>query len=215
MRRRRYERSMRSELGDFVCFHLFLNLSHEVNCINGNLLIEYDLCSRVGKRSQNGSYCSNKTTMHNSVSRYQRSYSGLWVDSCPTTNGTYAPVYSVSPTISLTVRSIRTTTSTTHYTSYWVYVLITRVRAQCVCTWPWYTCVLLLISIKLYFYLLEARWGQMSSSSIVLMAGYAVRNVASVQIAAADEQLQINMVMQLTTMTKNSLFQLHHFFIRK
>jgi hypothetical protein len=34
---------MRSELEDSVRLLLFLDLSHEVDCINGNLLIEYDL----------------------------------------------------------------------------------------------------------------------------------------------------------------------------
>ena len=38
---------MRSELEDSVRLLLFLDLSHEVDCINGNLLIEYDLSSRV------------------------------------------------------------------------------------------------------------------------------------------------------------------------
>jgi hypothetical protein len=95
---------MRSELEDSVRLLLFLDLSHEVDCINGNLLIEYDLSSRVGKQLQNGSCCTNKTAMHNSISNDQRSYSGSWVHS-PTMNRTYVPVYSVYTTASLTVRS--------------------------------------------------------------------------------------------------------------
>ena len=126
MRRRRNERSMRSELEDSVRLLLFLDLSHEVDCINGNLLIEYDLSSRVGEQSQNGSCCTNKTAMHNSISNDQRSYSGSWVHS-PTMNRTYVPVYSVYPTASLTVRSILTTTSTAHH-------IILSVRTNHMCT---------------------------------------------------------------------------------
>jgi hypothetical protein len=104
---------MRSELDDSARLLLFLDLSHEEDDINGNLLIEYDLSSRFGVQSQNGSCCTIKTAMHNQNSD-QRSYSGSWVHS-PTMNRTYVPVYSVYSTASLTVRSILTTTSTTHH----------------------------------------------------------------------------------------------------
>ena len=52
MRRRRNERSMRSELGSFVRSLLFLDLPHEEDYINGNLLIEYDQSSRIAEQSQ-------------------------------------------------------------------------------------------------------------------------------------------------------------------
>ena len=42
-------------------FLLFLALSHEVDCINSNLLIEYDLSIRIGEQSQNGSCYRNIT----------------------------------------------------------------------------------------------------------------------------------------------------------
>jgi hypothetical protein len=51
---------MRSELEDSV---RLLDLSHEVDCINGNLLIEYDQSSRVDEHSQNGRCCTNKTAI--------------------------------------------------------------------------------------------------------------------------------------------------------
>jgi hypothetical protein len=120
---------MRLELEDSVRLLLFLDLSHEEDCINGNLLIEYDLLSsRVGEQSQNGSCCRNITAMHNSISNDQRSYSGSWVHSL-TMNRTYVPVYSVYPTASLTVRSILTTTSTTHRI-----ILSVRTNHMCTCS---------------------------------------------------------------------------------
>ena len=94
MRRRQNERSMRSELGSFVRSLLFLDLPHEEDYINGNLLMEYDQSSRNAEQSQDGRCCGNQTTMHNRVSNNQRSYSGSWVQS-PRINRTYVPVYSV------------------------------------------------------------------------------------------------------------------------
>ena len=127
---------MRSELEDSVRLLLFLDLSHEVDCINGNLLIEYDLSSRVGEQSQTESCCTNKTAMHNFIFSDQRSYSVSWVHS-PPMNRTYVPVYSVYPTASLTVRSILTTTSTTHH-------IILSVRTNHVCTCSVCTYVLIM-----------------------------------------------------------------------
>ena len=66
-------------------FLLFLALSHEVDCINSNLLIEYDLSIRIGEQSQNGSCYRNKKAIHNS---------GSWVHSS-TIKRTNVPVYSV------------------------------------------------------------------------------------------------------------------------
>jgi hypothetical protein len=127
---------MRSELEDSVRLLLFLDLSHEVDCINGNLLIEYDLSSRVGEQSQTESCCTNKTAMHYSISNNQRSCSVSWVHS-PPMNRTYVPVYSVYPTASLTVRSILTTTSTTHH-------IIFSVRTNHMCTCSVCTYVLIM-----------------------------------------------------------------------
>ena len=107
---------MRSEHEDSV---RLLDLSHEVDYIKSNLLIEYDLSSRVGEQSQN-------EAMHNSVSKDQRSYLGSWVH-CPTMNCTHVSVYPVYPTASLTERSILTTTSTTHH-------IILSVRTNHMCT---------------------------------------------------------------------------------
>ena len=114
----RDERSMRSEHEDSV---RLLDLSHEVDYIKSNLLIEYDLSSRVGEQSQN-------EAMHNSVSKDQRSYLGSWVH-CPTMNCTHVSVYPVYPTASLTERSILTTTSTTHHI-----ILSVRTNQMCTCS---------------------------------------------------------------------------------
>ena len=47
------------------------------------------ICSRVGEQSRNGSCCTNKTAIHNSISNDQRSYSGSWVHSPQSHNEPY------------------------------------------------------------------------------------------------------------------------------
>ena len=126
MHRRRIKRSMRSELGSAIPSLIFLDLRHEEDYIDGTLLIEYDQSSSISEQSRDGSCCRNQTAMHNRVSNNQRSYSGSWVQR-PRIDRMHVPVYSVYATASLTVRSIRTTTSTIHH-------IILSVRAHYMCT---------------------------------------------------------------------------------
>ena len=130
---------MRSELEDSVRLLLFLDLSHEVDCINGNLLIEYDLSSRVGEQSQKWKLLHKQNG--DAQFYFQRSTVIFrFMGPQSTMSRTYVPVYSFYPTASLTVRSILTTTSTTHHiilsvrTNHMYVVIILSVRDQYVRT---------------------------------------------------------------------------------